>query len=319
MFEEELEKISSGKIYSSTETVIYALDLLNTVVKQKDPSLFIEVTEKILRSRVTSAMLQNIMRIILGELVAAQPRSFVELGEAFQKQYERATSRLREDVERSASIASRRISNGDVLLTNSYSLFVKKTIEKALRDGKELKVYVTESRPTGEGVRFAAELADMGVDTYLIVDSAARFFMKEVDKVLFSSEAISANGAVVNKVGTSLIALAAHEARVRVYVVSSTLKFSPETIIGELVEIPEIEFTEYIPSGWENLRKLKPRSPLFDVTPPSYIDAIITEKGVIAPEFSIVMLRESFGWPLKVEKVENLLSRLKNMLVGEGR
>lgn len=58
-------------------------------------------------------------------------------------------------------------------------------------------------------------------------------------KVLLGAEAIAANGAVVNKIGTSLIALAAHEARVRVFVAAETYKFSPATVLGELVVIEE--------------------------------------------------------------------------------
>jgi eIF-2B alpha/beta/delta-like uncharacterized protein len=315
MLETELDKVINGRIYSSTETVLYTLELLGRILKEnRDPTLFVNSLERILKARPTASMLQNAVRLLTNNLAVTEVSTLDDFIASYENTRQAIVKKIFSDIEESSTIASRRLANNDTVMTNSYSLFVKRTIEKAVEEGKKIKVYVTESRPTGEGVKFAAELSDKGIETYLIVDSAVRFFMKEVDKVLLSSEAISANGAVVNKIGTSLIALAAHEARVRVYVVSSTFKFSPETLVGELVEIPEIEISEYMPEGWEKLKALKPKSPLFDVTPPSYIDAIITEKGVIAPEFAVMMFRESFGWPHSLAKYQADIDKLKEKI-----
>jgi len=315
MLETELDKVINGRIYSSTETVLYTLELLGRILKEnRDPTLFVNSLERILKARPTASMLQNAVRLLTNNLALTEVSTLDDFIASYENTRQAIVKKIFSDIEESSTIASRRLASNDTVMTNSYSLFVKRTIEKAVEEGKKIKVYVTESRPTGEGVKFAAELSDKGIETYLIVDSAVRFFMKEVDKVLLSSEAISANGAVVNKIGTSLIALAAHEARVRVYVVSSTFKFSPETLVGELVEIPEIEINEYMPEGWEKLKALKPKSPLFDVTPPSYIDAIITEKGVIAPEFAVMMFRESFGWPHSLAKYQADIDKLKEKI-----
>jgi eIF-2B alpha/beta/delta-like uncharacterized protein len=320
MLEAELEKVINGRIYSSTETVLYTLELLGRILKEnRDPMLLVNSLERILKARPTASMLQNAVRLLTNNLAVTEVSTLDDFIASYENTRQAIVKKIFSDIEESSTIASRRLANNDTVMTNSYSLFVKRTIEKAVEEGKKIKVYVTESRPTGEGVKFAAELSDKGIETYLIVDSAVRFFMKEIDKVLLSSEAISANGAVVNKIGTSLIALAAHEARVRVYVISSTLKFSPETLVGELVDIPEIEISEYMPKGWDKLKALKPKSPLFDVTPPSYIDAIITEKGVIAPEFTVMMFRESFGWPHSLAKYQADMEKLKekvNKLIG---
>jgi len=315
MLETELDKVINGRIYSSTETVLYTLELLGRILKEnRDPTLFVNSLERILKARPTASMLQNAVRLLTNNLAVTEVSTLDDFIASYENTRQAIVKKIFSDIEESSTIASRRLANNDTVMTNSYSLFVKRTIEKTVEEGKKIKVYVTESRPTGEGVKFAAELSDKGIETYLIVDSAVRFFMKEVDKVLLSSEAISANGAVVNKIGTSLIALAAHEARVRVYVVSSTFKFSPETLVGELVEIPEIEISEYMPEGWEKLKALKPKSPLFDVTPPSYIDAINTEKGVIAPEFAVMMFRESFGWPHSLAKYQADIDKLKEKI-----
>jgi len=132
----------------------------------------------------------------------------------------------------------------------------------------------------------------------MIVDSAVCHFMKTADKVLVGAEAIAANGAVINKIGTSTIASVAHDSRVRVFVAASTQKFSPETVFGELIEIEERD--PYMVISKEELQKLgdiKIRNPAFDVTPPGNIDLIITERGVIPPQGAILILRERSELP----------------------
>jgi len=90
--------------------------------------------------------------------------------------------------------------------------------------------------------------------------------------------------------------LAAHEARVRVFVAAETYKFSPETMIGELVKIEERDPTELISQkDLERLGPIKVLNPSFDVTPPEFIDLIITERGIIPPVGAILILEEVFG------------------------
>jgi len=137
----------------------------------------------------------------------------------------------------------------------------------------------------------------------LIVDSAVRYFMNDVDKVIVGADAVAANGAVVNKIGTSTIALVAKEARTPLYVATETYKFDPETSIGELVTIEERDSSEVAPKkGISDLKTVTVRNPAFDITPPEYIDLIITEKGIIPPQAAISVIQQEFGWML-FEKV----------------
>ena len=121
--------------------------------------------------------------------------------------------------------------------------------------------------------------------------------MNDVDLVVVGSDAITVNGAVVNKIGTSQIALAAHEARTKVMVAAETYKFAARTILGELIEIEERSGSEVLP---DEIAKEFPfvtvRNPSFDVTPPQYIDLIITEEGAIPPAMAFTIIREYLGW-----------------------
>ncbi len=203
-------------------------------------------------------------------------------------------------VERIGKIGARRIENGDTVLTHCNSSAAISIIAHAYKQGKTMRVFATETRPKFQGYITARQLAKEGIDVTLIPDSAVRLVMKRVDKVVVGADAVTANGAVINKVGTSQIALAAKEARVRVFVAAETYKFSPVTVLGELVVIEERDPSEVL--NLEILRQytlLKIRNPAFDVTPPSYIDAIVTELGVIPPQAAIMILKDFFGWAIQ--------------------
>jgi ribose 1,5-bisphosphate isomerase len=213
-----------------------------------------------------------------------------------------------EAVKKISEIGSKRIKNGDLIMTHCNSSVAISTLLEAKRMGKDFSVIVTETRPRFQGRLTAKALADKGIPITLIIDSAARYFMPKIDKVIVGADVVTANGAVVNKIGTSQIALIAKEARVRVFVGAETYKFSPSTVLGELVEIEERSAEEVIPK--EELKKLKGVkvvNPSFDVTPPEFIDVIITEKGVIPPQAAILILMEEFGWSIGEEQVGRTL------------
>jgi len=205
-------------------------------------------------------------------------------------------TKLEESIREIAEIGARRIKAGDVIMTHSYSSSVIAIVKRAHQQHKRLKVFVTETRPELEGRDVARELAAEGIDVTLIIDSAASHFIEDSDKVLIGAEAVAANGAIVNKIGTATIASVAQRARVRVYAAASTYKFSPETMLGELIDIEERDPSYVL--GQSKLRKMSHfsvRNPAFDVTSPQDIDLIITERGVIPPQAAIMIVREQKG------------------------
>jgi len=108
------------------------------------------------------------------------------------------------------------------------------------------------------------------------------------------ADSIAANGAVINKVGTSQIALAAHEARVLFFVAAESYKFHPGTLVGRLVKIEERPPKEV--ANPKRFPGVKIRNPVFDVTPPDYVDLIITERGIIPPSAAYAVIQELFEW-----------------------
>jgi ribose 1,5-bisphosphate isomerase len=194
-------------------------------------------------------------------------------------------------------IGSRRIQSGDVIMTHCNSHAALSIITTAFEEGKDISVISTESRPRCQGLLTIKHLNDFGIPTTLIVDSAVRYYMKEVDKVIVGADAIAANGALVNKIGTSQLALAAHEARKSFMVAAETFKFSPSTIIGNPIEIEERSAEEVVDlSVLEGLPHVQVRNPAFDFTPAEYIDMIVTDIGIIPPAMAYTVIKEHLGW-----------------------
>jgi methylthioribose-1-phosphate isomerase len=169
--------------------------------------------------------------------------------------------------------------------------------------GKNIRVFVDETRPLLQGARLTAwELAQRGIDATLICDSMAAQVMREgrVQAVVVGADRITACGDTANKIGTYSVAVLAHAHGIPFYVAapSSTFDLSLET--GEAIPIeqrPAEEVTHpYSPAilagrdtPGQNGPAISPvgvevYNPAFDVTPASLIRAIITERGAITPE-----------------------------------
>ena len=252
----------------------------------------------LLETRPTAVSLPNGIRYVLHRVHESQKmrRNLEEIRSVTIQAGQEFIASSRTAIQRIGHIGANRIRNGDVVLTHCNSSAVNAIMKAAWEQGKQIQVFATETRPRFQGWITAKVLGRAGIPVTLIPDGAVRFFMDKIDRVIVGADVITANGAVVNKIGTSMVALAAHEARVRFFVAAETYKFSPETMIGELVKIEERGTEEVIPP--DELKKMpnvRVRNPSFDITPPEYVDIIITENGIIPPQGAILVLQEMFG------------------------
>ncbi|MCZ7356968.1 MAG: ribose 1,5-bisphosphate isomerase [Candidatus Methanoperedens sp.] len=247
-------------------------------------------------TRPTAVSLPNAVRAVMryeGETVEEANSSIKKLADEFIRNSENAIKRIGE-------IGARRVRNGDTIMTHCNSAAAISIIAEAHAQGKQINVIATESRPRLQGHITIKQLDALGIKTSLIVDSAVRYFMKDIDLVIMGADAITANGSVINKIGTSQLALAAHEARKNVIIAAETYKFSPKTLLGELVEIEERDSSEVISrEKLEVFSNVSVRNPAFDVTPREYIDLIITEVGAIPPEMAYVIIKDYLGYGIE--------------------
>jgi len=253
----------------------------------------------LLKTRPTAVSLSNAIRMVTRHKASDLDSARQEI----MTNANRFIENSQKAVERIGLIGSRRIKDGDTILTHCNSMAAISVISTAHSAGKSIRVIATESRPRFQGITTIGMLEGLGIDTELIVDSAVRSIMNEVDLVVVGADVITANGTLVNKIGTAQIALAASEARTSFMVAAETYKFSPRTILGEPVTIEEREPEEVLPgiSGYKHVRV---RNPAFDVTPHHYIDLICTEAGAIPPEMSYLIIKERLGWELEEEDLD---------------
>jgi len=248
----------------------------------------------LLNTRPTAVSLSNAIRMVMryrGDDLESARTSLAKNADGFVERSLMA-------VERIGEIGSRRVRDGDVILTHCNSSVALSIIKTAFDAGKDVKVIATESRPRYQGHLTVKTLDGWGIETELVVDSAVRSVINEVDEVIVGADVITASGSLVNKIGTAAIALAAHEARTSFMVAAETYKFSPETLMGELVPIEERAAEEVYP-GISELKHVRVRNPAFDVTPHQYIDVICTEVGAIPPEMSYLVIKEMLGWEME--------------------
>jgi ribose 1,5-bisphosphate isomerase len=280
-------------------TALRSAALASTASSSKELLAELEENTKYLTNiRAASIPLTNGLRYVVSEVQEAANRgaNVPELKEVVSNSARGFDRKLEESIQQIAEIGARRLKDGDVIMTHSYSSSVLAILKNAHQQGKRFNVFVTETRPELEGRDVAHELAAEGIDTTLIIDSAVSHFIEDSDKVLVGAEAVAANGAIVNKIGTATIAAVAHGARVRVFVAASTYKFSPETMFGELITIEERDSSYVLDDAeMKKLPNLWVRNPAFDVTSPQDIDLIITERGVIPPQAAIMIVRLQKG------------------------
>jgi methylthioribose-1-phosphate isomerase len=165
-------------------------------------------------------------------------------------------------------------------------------IYEAIAQGKEIRVYVNETRPLLQGARLTAwELDASGVEVTVQCDSAAAFLMQQerIDCVIVGADRIAANGDIANKVGTYMLAVLAEKHQIPFYVVAPVSSFDLSIASGEEIPIERRSRDEVaVLSG----RKTVPDSvavynPAFDITPNNLATAIITEKGILSPPFDV--------------------------------
>jgi len=268
----------------------------------RDSDVFVKEIELaariLLNTRPTAVSLPNAIRYVVRKVQEAKSKGYGldELRSVAIKAAQDFIGNSKTAIQRIGEIGSRQIRSGDTIMTHCNSSAVISIIKTAFAQGKDIRVFATETRPRFQGRLTAKELGKAGIPVTLTIDSAIRHFMNRTDKVLVGADAVAANGAVVNKIGTSLMALAAKEARALFFVAAETYKFSPETMVGELVVIEERDLSEVIPK--EELREMlniNVFNPAFDITPPEYIDLIITERGIIPPQGAIMVIQEEYG------------------------
>ncbi|TQS83961.1 translation initiation factor IF-2B subunit delta [Candidatus Methanomassiliicoccus intestinalis] len=295
--DETAESIRTMNIRGAGLIARSAAEALKELAEEYDGESLIEFTEilnkgrdTLVNSRPTAVSLWNAVQATLKNVKNAE--DVTSLKEIVSRDADIFISNSKKAVETIGRIGANRIKDGDVVLTHCNSKAALSVIKTAYEQGKNISVYATESRPWKQGLLTVKDLSDAGIPVTMIVDSAVRWIMKEIDIAVVGADTICSNGALINKIGTSQIGLAAHEARVPMMVCAESYKFSPKTMEGEIVEIEERDTSEVAENLPPNVRI---RNPVFDSTPAEYMDCIATEIGLISPYAAYEVIVNKLG------------------------
>ena len=172
-------------------------------------------------------------------------------------------------------------------------------VRKLHENGQLERVYADETRPLLQGARLTAfELYEDGIPITLETDNMAAYAMQHglIDAVIVGADRITTKGDVANKIGTYGVAVLAKFHNIPFYVAApySTFDFTLENGSDIPIEmrnddeVTALHGVQIAPSGIDVL------NPAFDVTPHELVTAIITEEGVLTPNYeeSIGKLRQ---------------------------
>ncbi|CAL8394113.1 unnamed protein product [Gadus morhua 'NCC'] len=210
---------------------------------------------------------------------------------------------IREKIVLAASAISKyaieKISDGDVILVYGCSSLVNHILCEASEKHRKFRVIVVDSRPRLEGREALRRLVKHGISCTYVLISALSYVLPEVSKVFLGAHALLANGYVMSRVGTSQIALVAKAFNVPVLVCCETYKFCERVqtdsfVSNELDDPDDLMVTRKGRTqleGWQQVSQLGLLNLVYDVTPPDFVDLVITDLGMIPCTSVPVVLR----------------------------
>ena len=173
--------------------------------------------------------------------------------------------------------------NAGALATVDYGTALS-TFRIANNNGKNIFVYVDETRSRMQGLLTDWELMQEKIPHVLIADNAAGYFIRngEIDMVITGADRIARNGDFANKIGTYEKAVIAYENSVPFYVAAPISTFDKTIEDGSKIKIEERDISELSKINGKKIMPewTKVRNPAFDVTPSKYVTGYITEEGI---------------------------------------
>ena len=230
------------------------------------------LTDGLALARPSMAPIQNLLRRWREELNADAGIEPALARRSAAERVEALIAASRRAVTECAAHAARLLGPGRTVMTHSFSSTVVEVC-RSLKDAG-LRMIVTESRPLNEGGRLAERLSAWKVPAVYITDAQMGLFVARADAVLVGADSVLADGSVINKAGTGLLALAAREHRVPFYVCCESFKW-------RATEEPPPELEEMAPAelGAPNWPGVTVRNVYFDLTPARLVSAWIDETG----------------------------------------
>ena len=179
--------------------------------------------------------------------------------------------------------------NAGALATVGYGTALG-VVRSAFANDPTIQVFADETRPRQQGARITTlELTMDGIPTTLITDGMCSYFMKKgmIDMVVTGADRIAANGDTANKIGTYTVAIAAKYHNIPFYIAAPLSTIDINIKSGDEIPIEERSHDEVTHINGKAIcaEGVNIINPGFDVTPHELISGIITEKGILRPDY----------------------------------
>jgi ribose 1,5-bisphosphate isomerase len=288
----DAERIKSLEIQGASNVATKAIDFLSNYAKRlKSENIekcfenLYKAKDILINTRPTEPAMKNGLKFIMNKLEQEKETCIAEyISDIIEKYKNQYYDMIQKSKKRIAEIGARRFPTTGkkfVVMTHCHSSLVTAILLEAKKQGKDFKVINTETQPRLQGRKTAKKLLKAGIEVIHVVDSAMRWAVRhyQVDLILIGADSITSEGTIINKIGSRLLALVAHEEHVPFYVASPLLKYNPETNLGILETIEMRDPTEI----WENPPEgIEILNPAFETVSRRYIDGLITEAGIFA-------------------------------------
>jgi ribose 1,5-bisphosphate isomerase len=294
-FQSIVENIKNLKIQGAENVAKAGIKSLQIVAqeikheKKVDQIHTLNRTKKILfKTRPTEPAMRNAVNYVINNIEEAD-----DVYEEIAKRVKEVNQHFEFIKTKIAQIAIKKIRNNMIIFTHCHSSTVIEVLRQAKRQGKKFDVHNTETRPKFQGRLTAQELARAGIPVTHYVDSAARLALKKADIMLLGADAVTAEGKVINKIGSELMAEVAEKWDVPLYICTDSWKFDPESVFGYEEEIEKRKPAEIWPTAPKGV---KINNFAFEKINPDLITGVISELGIYKPSIFAEEVKRAYPW-----------------------
>lgn len=286
----KLETLKNDNQSGANELIIKALEIITDQLtyiedENKDISpLILALSKEIISSRPSMAPLINTIGFIIHDLTTITKNSiYTKINELKEK---RELTLATISLNFNSFLKTKKKKNLNLMLI-SYSSTIMDLL--AQYNKNNLVIYILESRPLLEGHRVAQILSNK-FECHLIIDAAMGKFIEKVDFILIGVDSILKDGSIINKIGTYPLAVLAQSTKVGVYAICDSFKYNLMSHYGLNVEIEE-KPTEQVYNKEIDNKLLNIHNFYFDITPPKFIEGVISEFGIVSIQEFIEKVR----------------------------
>jgi translation initiation factor eIF-2B subunit beta len=230
------------------------------------------------------------------DLEDSYDRPLSSLKESVTDSIQELMSELETSGENIASQALEHVYSNEVIMTLGKSKTVQAFLKQAAKK-RRLQVIVAECAPFYNGHELAISLAEVGINTTVIPDSAIFAIMSRVNKVIIGTHSVMANGGLKAACGAYSLALAAKYYSVPLIVCTAMFKFTPQYLVShEQVAFNRFASPQQV-MPYDNgqvVANCEVVNPVFDYVPPELITIFISNIGGNAPSYVYRLLSELY-------------------------